>query len=357
MAGSRKGWADLHIHSAKSDDGELSIDEIIKLVIKTRNTKTPIRMIAITDHEDFDFDGLAKGISFAKKNKIQLIPGLEVSTEDTIFGFDRVHILSFFPHHKPKDLKETKIYEIAREMQEEKRIRNEKYIRMFLSYELLKQEEVEDVDFGQSKATLVERLFGILQKKGRFKFDSKFYEIKEIQQVWDLVEDRRFKQERKKVSAESVIYETLALGGLPVVAHPLLIVYKATLESFMTRTVKEYREHETDRNKHELTASISFIIFLNYYQSKFPGLGVEVDYPYAKSREYRKTKKSIVKKAAKQFIKRIDRYCRNNDIVRTGGSDFHGLKRDANVKDVKKNIYIGDGKIELEYAKELLKIT
>ena len=67
--------ADLHIHSQKSFDGRMSVDDIIKYA-KAKG----LNALAVTDHDGY-FDGEAEGI--------EIIRGCEFSTE---YG----HLLGLF---------------------------------------------------------------------------------------------------------------------------------------------------------------------------------------------------------------------------------------------------------------------
>jgi len=353
-------WADLHIHSAQSDDGNISIDEIIELTSGTHETANPIKMIAITDHEEFDFDGLEKGLEFAREKGIQLIPGIEISTEDTLFGFEKVHVVSYFPDYKPEELRNSIIYEIAKEMQKEKNARNDKYKRILVSYGLLTPEEAKNIDFGRSKATLVQKLFDKYKEKGEIEFEEgetkTTKSIKDISGVWQLVEDRRFRQDREKKSAETVIWATTTNGGIPVIAHPLLLRYKETRECFLTRALQDYKKEK----KINLQAVNVFFDFFNSYWESENRLGLEIHYPYTKTREYREFEQDpLYQEGVETLINIISQYCKDKGIRMSGGSDYHGpsSKEHMNIGDAKEHINIGDGKICLDDAKRLLKIN
>lgn len=336
----------MHIHSSASDDGDRSIREIIDLAALTHDTEKPVTLVAVTDHEEIDFEGLTTSMSYARKNYIDLVTGLEVSAEDSTFDFEKVHILNYFPYLKPNELRKTGVYEIMNDMKEEKRIRNDKYIRMLLSYGFLKQHEVEDVDFGRSKATLAQKLFEILQKKGRFRFAGILYEITEIEQVWDILEDRMFRQDREKVSAETIIYETIIAGGRPVIAHPLLMTSKHSRECILGRAAQEYV-----KTRKVADTILNYIRFLNYYHERFPELGLEIRYPYEKSREYKKiiSENRDAGEVLGRMVEGIEAFCRDNRIAISGGSDYHGS--------AKPDIEIGQEKIMFEDATDMLNIT
>lgn len=77
------GFADLHIHSIYSSDGTGTIPAILKHVAD----KTPLNVIAITDHDSMQ--GVQEAIQLAPRYGIEVIPGCEVSTADG-------HLLALF---------------------------------------------------------------------------------------------------------------------------------------------------------------------------------------------------------------------------------------------------------------------
>lgn len=86
--------ADLHIHSNKSD-GLLSVDDIISWGVRKG-----LRALSITDHDTVD--GIDSAISCARDSGIEVVPGIELSTE---YNDVEVHILGyFFDYHSPEIL-------------------------------------------------------------------------------------------------------------------------------------------------------------------------------------------------------------------------------------------------------------
>lgn len=77
--------ADLHIHSNKSD-GLLSVGDIVGWGVKKR-----LRALSITDHDTVD--GIDAAISCARDSGIEVVPGIELSTE---YEDVEVHILGYF---------------------------------------------------------------------------------------------------------------------------------------------------------------------------------------------------------------------------------------------------------------------
>jgi predicted metal-dependent phosphoesterase TrpH len=91
------GFADLHVHSSCSD-GLYSVEELMLIA-----TKKGLRAIAITDHDSLAGAVLASQIMSEGKNEVELIPGIELTSEHR--GVE-VHILGYFIDHTSKDLQE-----------------------------------------------------------------------------------------------------------------------------------------------------------------------------------------------------------------------------------------------------------
>ena len=64
---------DLHVHSTCSD-GTLTPSELVSLA-----KKTGLSAFALTDHDTID--GLAPAIAYARNTDVEVIPGIELSTE------------------------------------------------------------------------------------------------------------------------------------------------------------------------------------------------------------------------------------------------------------------------------------
>jgi len=77
------GFADLHIHSVYSYDGTSSIPAILKYVAE----RTPLNVIAITDHDTMN--GVQEALRLAPAYGLEVIPGCEISTAEG-------HLLALF---------------------------------------------------------------------------------------------------------------------------------------------------------------------------------------------------------------------------------------------------------------------
>lgn len=86
--------ADLHTHTNYSD-GALSPTELLNLA-KKKN----LSVLAVTDHDSVE--GIDEAIEAGKKLGIEVVPGLEISTD--VDG-DEIHLLGYFINHKDRELK------------------------------------------------------------------------------------------------------------------------------------------------------------------------------------------------------------------------------------------------------------
>lgn len=79
---------DFHLHTNASD-GKLSSRELVALAKKEN-----IELMAITDHDNTD--GIEAGIKAAKELNVNLIPGIELSTQH---NHESIHVLGYFPDY------------------------------------------------------------------------------------------------------------------------------------------------------------------------------------------------------------------------------------------------------------------
>ncbi len=87
--------ADLHLHTNRSD-GQFSVEDLIKLA-----KSAELDIISITDHDTID--SIEEAIEIGKFYGIEVIPGLEISTE---FLDIEIHILAYFFDVTSKELEE-----------------------------------------------------------------------------------------------------------------------------------------------------------------------------------------------------------------------------------------------------------
>ncbi len=85
--------ADLHMHTNYSD-GRLSPQQLIDAA-----KKSELSIISITDHDNVN--GIPEAIRYGKTKGVQVIPGVEISTD---MGEQEVHILGYFIDYRNKKL-------------------------------------------------------------------------------------------------------------------------------------------------------------------------------------------------------------------------------------------------------------
>ena len=85
--------ADLHMHTNFSD-GKLSPQQLIDL-----SKKNGLSIISITDHDNVN--GLSEAIKYGNQNGVQVIPGVEISSD---IDEQEIHILGYFIDYKNKKL-------------------------------------------------------------------------------------------------------------------------------------------------------------------------------------------------------------------------------------------------------------
>jgi predicted metal-dependent phosphoesterase TrpH len=104
---------DLHTHTIYSD-GELPPKELLELA-----KKKGIYAIGITDHDNVD--GIEEAVEYGKEIEIEVIPGLEMSTD--IEG-QEVHLLGYFIDHRNIELKKYLNFFRTERLERAKRILN-----------------------------------------------------------------------------------------------------------------------------------------------------------------------------------------------------------------------------------------
>ena len=240
--------ADLHIHTTCSD-GKLSPEEAVKLAIERK-----LSSFAITDHDTLIGYELAK--PFAKKNDVDLIPGVEVTSS---FNGRETHILAYY-------------FETETD-----------YFADFLA--------------AQRKSRTA-RLKGIIQKLQDKKVDITYQEIwaqadganlgrphiaqMMIEKGYVSSFNQAFKLYLSDEKPGGINSSYPDVGGAAVIAHPGRF--------FSTKEIHTFKEMGID--------------------------GVECIHP---SHNWKKQLELI-------------EYCEQNDLLKTGGSDFHGSFERASPK-------------------------
>lgn len=265
---------DLHVHSTESD-GTFTPAELV-LAAKSAG----LSAFALTDHDTAS--GIAKAAPVAAECGIELIPGIELSTEyelpTTKSQRKEVHIVGLYinPEH-PKLLAKTKEFRDCRDS------RNEKMVEAL-------QKEGFDITMD---ALVSENPDSVITRANIARYLYQHGEIKSVQEAFDkyIGDGCKCYVGRFKITPMEAVALIHEAGGIAILAHPLLY--------------------------HMSTLSLQRLID----DLKVVGLdGIEAIYS-----TYTTGEEQLVKKIAAE-----------NDLLISGGSDFHGENKPA--------IHLGTGR-------------
>ncbi len=207
---------DLHVHSNFSD-GTLSPSELVDLAIKSN-----LEAFALTDHDTID--GIDEAILASKGKDIEVVPGVEFSTE---YKGKDIHILGYYINHCDESFQKKLV-----EFKNSREIRNRKMC------EKLKGIGI-DIDYDSFRALYPDSVITrahyakYLILKGYIKNQDEAFE-KYIGDSCPCFVPR------EKITPAMAVSLILKNGGIPVLAHPILYKYSdsalETLVSELTRT-------------------------------------------------------------------------------------------------------------------------
>lgn len=249
---------DLHVHSCRSD-GSFTPTELVDYALEKGLTA-----FALTDHDTTE--GLFEAISYAKDKGIEVIPGIEFSTE---YESRDIHILGLYIDYEKKEFKERiQAFVDSRILRNQKMCQNLVNIGVDISYEKLLE------SFPDAVITRAHY--------ARYLFDKGY--VKSMPEAFD-----RYVGDhcpcfvpREKVTPVQAVGLILAADGIPILAHPPLY-------------------HMSDRRLDKLVAEL-----------KDAGLlGIEAVYSTYNAGEERQMRALAAK----------------YNLLISGGSDFHGKNK------------------------------
>ena len=189
---------DLHIHTIYSD-GTWTPREVV-----SRAKKLNLAAISITDHDSVA--GLEEAIARGEKLGIEVVPGIEMSTD---VGEDEVHVLGYYLDWKEKKfLARLEKFQVARAERNRKLIKKLKELGMEINHGELK---------GLSGRGVISRLH-IARLMVRKEYVSS---IGNAFERW-LNPGKPAYVKKMNVSPFQIIELILKTGGVPVFAHPFL---------------------------------------------------------------------------------------------------------------------------------------
>ncbi|MDE7478308.1 MAG: Cof-type HAD-IIB family hydrolase [Lachnospiraceae bacterium] len=192
------GYVDLHTHSSYSD-GTLTPCELVDYAVEKG-----LSAIALTDHDTVD--GLDEMIAYAKGKTIEVIPGIEYSTE---YNNRDVHIVGLYIDYKaPVFLEYLARFQKSRTDRNHKLCTNLQGAGIDITYEVLKEAFPDAVITRAHYA--------------KFLLDKGY--VKSRNEAFDryLGDHTPYFVHREKITPEEVIDVTLKAGGIPILAHPTL---------------------------------------------------------------------------------------------------------------------------------------
>lgn len=249
---------DLHVHSNKSD-GSFTPGELVDYALQKG-----LSAFALTDHDTTE--GLDEALEYAKGKNIEVIPGIELSSEYE--GRD-IHIVGLYiDHHCAAFQKQLQEFRDARVNRNIKMCSNLQEAGIDITYEKL----------------IAEFPDSVITRSHYAKYLLKYGYIKNLQEAFDkYVGDHcKYFVPREKITPAQAVDLILSAGGIPVLAHPILY-------------------HMTNAQLDKLVSGL-----------KEAGLiGIEAIYSTYKPAEERQIRQLAAK----------------YDLALSGGSDFHGTAK------------------------------
>lgn len=207
---------DLHIHTTASD-GEFSPEEIVKM-----SAENGIKTISITDHDTVS--GVERAISEAKKQNIEVIPGIELNA---YVEKGQMHILGYYINYKDKRFQK----EVLR-IKTDRDKRNEKLIKEFnkkninITMEDVKKYAVGEI-VGKPHFALALLNAGYITK--REEAFSKYMNANPMNSI-----------KRKVLTPKKAIEIIKDAGGVVVLAHPITLKLEDEQLEQKIRELKSY---------------------------------------------------------------------------------------------------------------------
>lgn len=189
---------DLHVHSNRSD-GSLTPTEVVD-----RAVAKGLSAFALTDHDTVA--GIDEALAAAAGKDIEVIPGIELSTE---YEGKDIHMVGLMIDYQSTDFqKKIKVFADSRELRNEKMCQKLQQGGIPIEYSSLKNY------FKESVITRAHYARYMLEM-GYTKY------LKEAFERY-IGDNSPYFVPREKVSPQDAINLILQAGGLPILAHPLL---------------------------------------------------------------------------------------------------------------------------------------
>jgi Cof subfamily protein (haloacid dehalogenase superfamily) len=188
---------DLHVHSTKSD-GTMTPSELVK-----HAQEIGLTAFALTDHDSTD--GLAEAVRAAQGTPVEVVPGIEFSTE---YNGRDIHVLGYFFDYSSERFQERiHTFADARDLRNQKMCSRLQNGGMDVPYEALREEN--------PNAVITRAHFArYMTEHGITKSNAEAFQ----RYIGD---DCPYFVPRRKISPQMAVEFILEFHGMPVLAHPL----------------------------------------------------------------------------------------------------------------------------------------
>jgi predicted metal-dependent phosphoesterase TrpH len=190
---------DLHVHSNKSD-GSLTPSQLVNYAVEKK-----LHAMALTDHDTID--GLDEALSAAAGKPLEVIPGIEFSTE---YEKKDIHIVGLYIEYHQSGFHEQLQHFVDSRISRNKKMCDalQAGAGMDITYEKLLEE---------FPGAVITR-----SHYARYMFAHGY--IKSLPEAFDryIGDHSKYFIPREKVTPEQAIQLILSVGGIPVLAHPIL---------------------------------------------------------------------------------------------------------------------------------------
>ena len=192
---------DLQNHTIASD-GELTPKELVDLAMEKG-----LSAIAITDHDSLD--SIKPALEYSKGKNIEIIPGIELSCDDSLLDYDKIDVLGLFIDPKNK-----RLVNLVKKINERREENKKRVIRKLKGFGY-------EIDYEDVKKT-VKGTFGRphIAKYLLKKYHSEFKSVADVFDKLIGTGKKAFIKTNDRVSIKDGIKIIHEAGGISILAHP-----------------------------------------------------------------------------------------------------------------------------------------
>lgn len=206
---------DLHVHSTKSD-GSYSPSDLVDYALSKG-----LKAFALTDHDTVS--GIDEAISHAKGKGIEVIPGVELSTD---YNGKDIHIVGLYiDRNNPTLLSKLEAFRLARD------VRNEKMCEKLRAEGIDINPKVIQEAYGESVITRAHY--------AKYMYDKGY--INNVKEAFEryIGDHAKCYVPKEKVTCQEGVKLILDAGGIPILAHPCLYHMSDSVLEGLVSTLKD----------------------------------------------------------------------------------------------------------------------